>query len=249
MFKAKRIFFDLLFPPKCACCHAFLPRGEEEAALCDTCLKEWEKEKKEGICRFCGQVYSLCSCDARRKTCRADDSVYLVGYDLNVKIPARLILLNKSANRSAVFAFLAKELATRISEKLPYRDALITYCPRKPKNKRLAGYDQAEELAKRTAKNLSIPCLGLIGHKPISGEQKRLDKEQRKKNAAHAFVLLPGARETVRGKEIILIDDVSTTGSTLDRCANLLRKAGASGVCYAYVAKSNYRTFPGVYPP
>ena len=242
MYKALNDFFELLFPPKCICCGAFLPRRKGDAALCPSCLKEWEKEKSTGRCRTCGQFYPLCGCDARRITNPSEKSVFLVGYDLSVEVPARLILMNKTSNRSSVSSFLAKELAIRISgSDLPKTDVCISYCPRNPINKRLAGYDQAKVLAEKVGKILKIPCLNLIGHASLSKVQKTLDKEERKKNAARSYALRPSAKGDLSGKAVILIDDISTTGSTLDRCAALLRKAGAGRIFYAYIARSNFR--------
>ncbi len=76
-------------------------------------------------------------------------------------------------------------------------------------------------------------------------EQKRLSPNERKKNANRAFFILPSVREarsgdeehSIRGKNIVLIDDVMTSGASAARCVKLLRDAGAENVIFASVAR------------
>ena len=64
-------------------------------------------------------------------------------------------------------------------------------------------------------------------------EQKELDAGERRKNLADAFAVTEA--ETIKGKRILLVDDVYTTGSTIDAAAGILRKSGAEEVFYAAV--------------
>lgn len=113
------------------------------------------------------------------------------------------------------------------------------------KNKlRSRGYNQSEELAKALAKILKIPVISdyLIKIKPTA-PQMELSKEEREKNLLNAFACLPAGRQLknpsliARGKKIFLVDDVYTTGSTMEECAKTLKQAGANSVWGITIAR------------
>lgn len=104
---------------------------------------------------------------------------------------------------------------------------LVVPVPLHPTRRRERGYDQAHILAQTVAKSLDLPCApqGLRRTRPTS-QQATLDVGDRLRNVAGAF---EGSR-LVEGESILLIDDVLTTGATLESAAHSARAAGAESV-------------------
>lgn len=98
------------------------------------------------------------------------------------------------------------------------------------------GYAQAEVIAKDIARRGGKPFKRLLRAKGAKKEQKRLNQKQRAENARNSFKLVN--KKYIRGKTILLVDDVSTTGATFSAIAELLKRAGASAVYAAAFAKT-----------
>jgi competence protein ComFC len=108
--------------------------------------------------------------------------------------------------------------------------------PLAKKKLRKRGYNQSEEIAKKLGKNFKIPLVTdcLIKEKETPS-QMELSKEERIKNIKGAFSVL--SREKISGKKILLVDDVYTTGSTMEECSRVLKQAGAKEVWGVAVAR------------
>lgn len=90
------------------------------------------------------------------------------------------------------------------------------------------GYNQAEQIARPLAARLGLPCASLLSRRRATPPQSLLGRDDRLANLRKAFrVPRP---EKVRGLGILLVDDVATTGATLDAAARALRNAGAAAV-------------------
>lgn len=102
--------------------------------------------------------------------------------------------------------------------------------------RRERGYNQAEEIAKEAARHLRLPVLvHALSRTRATVSQTKLNREQRARNLESAFRCAdPGS---IRGKRILLVDDVYTTGATVARCAELLLEAGALSVGVLALAK------------
>ena len=99
---------------------------------------------------------------------------------------------------------------------------LVTFVPMDPKRRRLRGYNQAQLLAKNVAEQLSLPCRALLVKTRSTPQQHTLTRSVRRKNLHGAYALL---EESVRGKTVLLCDDIVTTGETLRECVRVLRRA------------------------
>jgi ComF family protein len=114
-------------------------------------------------------------------------------------------------------------------------DALIPV-PIHAIRKRERGYNQAGEIALEAARHLRLPVWdGVLLRTRSTVSQTKLDREGRAMNLARAFAL-PDP-QAVRGKRLLLVDDVHTTGATVGRCAELLLQAGAVSVGVLALAK------------
>ncbi|HWS71486.1 MAG TPA: ComF family protein [Thermoanaerobaculia bacterium] len=96
------------------------------------------------------------------------------------------------------------------------------------------GYNQAELLARALGNIIDIDCELLLATRGSRRTQSRLAAEQRAANVRGAFTASPRAK----GKRVLIVDDVCTTGETLRACALALRDAGAARVCAITVAKT-----------
>ena len=100
------------------------------------------------------------------------------------------------------------------------------------------GYDQAELLARAAADGLGLPYLPALVRSRATTAQFHLDRVHRGANVADAFAMRSrSATAAVRGRWVVLVDDVVTTGSTLAACAAVLMDAGAIGVSALTVAR------------
>lgn len=136
--------------------------------------------------------------------------------------------------------FLAEALASLLETTIRARgdlafDALVPVPMGRAKERR-RGYNQAELLARALARRLGAGCdMTLLTRREERATQSMLPKRERAANVRGAFA----ASSRVKGKAILVVDDICTTGETLRACATALRRAGASRVCALTVAKAS----------
>ena len=103
---------------------------------------------------------------------------------------------------------------------------------------RRRGYDQAELIAIHAGRQLGMPVAPILSRTRATAAQFDLDRPERAGNVAGAFALRPGGNpRLLRGRWIVLVDDVVTTGATLTACARPLIDAGVLGVSAIAVAR------------
>ena len=224
------IFLAIFFPIKCLGC------GKYGELLCFECGRKIDKIKTS-TCPECGRISELgkyCpSCRRRLKT-SLDGIIITAKYDTGpIK---QLIAGYKYDGITGVLPILAE----LINEKIPLllsKNSLIAYVPLHPKRERERGFNQSREIAKYLAVTNDISltdCLKKVKNTP---HQVGLSRAARRKNVKNVFVCLDKG-DPIKGRNIILIDDVATTGSTLQECAKELKKAGAKKV-HAFVIARN----------
>lgn len=120
------------------------------------------------------------------------------------------------AGAEAMASFMVERLK---SEKVTID--LITCAPSSKASLKALGFDHGAHLIKLISKELGVPCALVFS--PSTTVQKGLDKEERQANAL-AINLTKEAMKACHGKRVLLIDDVYTTGSTINRCVSLLRE-------------------------
>ena len=229
-------FIDFFFPPLCAACGERLVEGEE--VVCDNCRQSFTEVPKPW-CPRCGAG----EVKANQKDCKACPEKP-VGFDL-----ARAVLLYRGAAREVIhtlkyktrpevgpvlgrfiFLYLKRELQ---GENF---NAIIPV-PLHPARERKRGFNQAELIAEEVARLARIPLIpeALIRIKSTK-QQTQLPLEMRRQNVAGAFAMR--TPEPIRGKTILLIDDVYTTGNTVNEASRVLKEGGASKVCVLTFARA-----------
>jgi len=232
----KRILF-LLSVPKCVCCNEIL--DYEDRCFCKDCKTVYEQYKTRN-CPKCAKLLNECSCASEVMKANGFKTVIkLYRYRYNDQnIPSnRIIYALKEQNRDDVFDQLADELSVAIANsiKLDKKKILITNIPRRQRSIDKFGYDHAAVLAKRVSKRLNLNYLPTLISKSKKA-QKQTQGAQRMQNAS--FTIRKGIAETLKGKTVIIIDDIITTGSSMIAAGELIRKCGARKTIAAAVAIS-----------
>ena len=102
--------------------------------------------------------------------------------------------------------------------------------------KSVRGYNQSELIAKEIAKQMELKFEKDVLVKQRNTEvQSTLTKAQRKQNVKGAFLITDITK--IIGRKIILVDDIYTTGSTVNECSRILKLAGAKEICVVTIAK------------
>jgi ComF family protein len=122
-----------------------------------------------------------------------------------------------------------------------WADSVLMPVPLHIKKQKDRGYNQSEELAKELSKVLKIPVISDMLTKIKNTEsQMKLKKEAREENLINAFKISGGMSDIpplAKFKKIFLVDDVYTTGSTMEECAKILKKAGVKSVWGIAIAR------------
>jgi ComF family protein len=160
---------------------------------------------------------------------------------------ARDVVLGlKYRNRRQVARHLAGLIVNRIVESGDQqRIDVVTWAPTSAARRRERGFDQGELIARYVAIQLGVPSRRLLDRR--RGATTQTGRSRRERLAGPAFV----ARPDVRGRRVLVVDDVVTTGSTMRHAALALEGAGAAGVCLYAVAStpSGGTRTPIVAPP
>jgi len=134
----------------------------------------------------------------------------------------------KYRNLRAISPPLAELLADYLKANPLPGEALVSV-PLHPRRLKERGYNQSSLLARELGKYIGLPVIEdcLVRVKQAQPQVKAVDVEERRRNVADAFACRD---ERVKGKRIILIDDVCTSGATLESCAAALKNKGATSV-------------------
>jgi ComF family protein len=136
---------------------------------------------------------------------------------------------------------LARPLAGYLERALSVDDRfdMVVAVPLHWRKRWARGFNQAELLARHIAKHRDIPLVNALRRKRPTGVQAGLAIAGRRRNVEGAFAARAAA--DVKGKRILLIDDVMTTGATASACASALKRAGAASVSLATLARVDRR--------
>jgi ComF family protein len=108
------------------------------------------------------------------------------------------------------------------------------------------GFNQSELLAHELSRRTGVPVLDVARRRRRTAVQANLTSAQRRENVRGAFDV--SAPDRVRGRSILLVDDVITTGSTANACASALKRAGAARVCVLTIARAGRQSGAALLP-
>ena len=203
---------DLLLPPRCPGC------GIEGAAPCAQCSRQLARRLDEPAGVPIGLVAGLPAGLAQLEWCSAFSG------------PARASLhaLKYDGERRLVRP-LAGLMAARWRQ-VAIGGQVLVPVPVHAQRRRERGFDQAELLAREVARQLGLPALAALHRSALTVAQHALGRQARASNVGRAFAVREQHAAAVRGRWIVVVDDVVTTGATMSACAQALRAAGAVAV-------------------
>jgi len=225
-----RSFADFLFPPVCLGCD----REVEQGLICDGCrLRLWTGEME--VCPDCGRPCSLSAFGCGR--CESEFCLSRVRALGGFHEPFNnLVHALKYREKTKLALTIGPALAALVEqdEALESADALCPI-PLHPARLRERGYNQSALLALVVSGVAGIPTEDLLVRvKNTSTQTGKADDSERARNLEGAFALAKGAR--VRGRRIVLVDDVMTSGATLHEAGLALKRAGATEILGLVVA-------------
>ena len=211
---------DLFFPPKCAFCRKVLDTGE--TGICKRCAKSVPRTQPQAVSDR-GEVFTVCA-----------SPLY---YADSVRDSIRRYKFKGQTGYAKIYG---KLMAESIRENLSGRYDLITWVPLSRKRLKSRGYDQAMLLCMAAALELDdVAVSALEKYRDVPAQSGVGNAAQRKANISGCY-RVPDA-ELVADKRVLLVDDILTTGSTLDECARMLLDAGAREVLCATLARTRDR--------
>lgn len=234
--EVKMLIFNILFPSLCISCRNTLKSEEKEGAICAACSSKIAVHNT----LFCGK------CRARlpenRKICHKGH-LYLLGaatdYDETVKNLIHQFKYQKWTRLSLVFKNILEKYFENInSTGNAFENFAIIPMPLHKNREKERGFNQAEILAELISNFLSLPIISgaFLRVKETLPQAKIKDWQKRKDNLENSFSV--AEPEKIIGKNIILIDDIFTSGATMNEAAKTLENSGAKKIIAFVLAKT-----------
>lgn len=223
MGKLKKLILDLLFPPRCAVCEEVVPIG---TALCSECTERLRQRFADiKLCSRCGKTAKSCVCGYGLcfKGCV---TVFEYSRDTTDKLFKVLKTDAESKISDKLAELMAEKFAQSDLSKLKFD--FITNVPASSKTLEQKGFDHAALLAQKLSAIVGIPyCVPPIIRKDDSEIQHKLKGSQRRQNAEKSYCAKND--DSIYGR-VLLVDDIITTGATLNICGKLLLSLGAKEI-------------------
>jgi ComF family protein len=225
---------ELFFPPRCLCCRQPLAWGGG-MELCAACLPKVALVAPP-LCPCCGLMYvksggisHLCPL-CRRQKYAFDRARAVCCY--NDQIGALIHALKFAAKKTGLRTLAALAASSALTDLRP--PDLIVPVPLHPRKLQSRGFNQSVLLAEIFFPDQRARICHCLRRSRHTRPQMGLTGEERRRNVVGAFAVVDP--QLVRGSHVCLVDDVFTTGTTVNECAKTLKKAGAAGVEVATLA-------------
>ncbi len=231
---------DLLFPPRCLLCRSCLQ--EVRGSLCDPCQAKLERERAKPACPHCAS--SVAPSEVHQGRCSAcrgrrlpvSGTVRVGHYDDGL---GQLTRSYKYQAREEIEPLLARWLAeVATGAKWLHQIEAIVAVPTHWKHRLTRPLYAADALAAAVAIRTGIPRLPVLRRTRAGPHQIGLSYTERVQNVRGAFAVRH--RVTLRKARLLLIDDVMTTGATVNECAKVLRGGGAAEVYAAVLVTAGW---------
>jgi ComF family protein len=244
--KALKSLIDLIYPPRCPICRVFLRDrvvllSGQDLPFCHDCFKGFT-EITSPICALCGRPFSdgieqdrICvDCLRKRPSYDIARAPYLYDGALMEAIH-ELKYAQRSYLADSLGLLLALYAQTWIGG---LKGCLVMPVPLHPRRLRARGFNQSLLLSRCVAATTGAQLDFLsLRRTRYTKPQTELSSEERRRNVRKAFEVVKP--EAIKGRTILLVDDVSTTGSTLNECAKALKRAGAQAVLCLVLARTS----------
>ena len=250
--------FFTLFPADCRICGSPLIRVSR-LPVCETCLIAL-RPLQGSYCAVCGEALHFPVCVERGKAdceeanrgetrcliCQRVDppferAVAYGSYDAELRDLIHLLKFQQVRPAAAVLGRMLAETIANLEQAMPAGTIAVVPVPLHTRKQAQRGFNQAELIARGALKQLSRPksfdlCTGVLVRRRETGSQIGLTRHQRRENMRGAFAVSDPTR--ILNRDILLVDDVYTTGTTASECARVLLRAGAARVWVATVART-----------
>ena len=231
--------------PKCVLCTEKLDYGER--GLCKCCMTAYNEHKMRN-CPKCSKILSECFCTYDcLESHGIKNLIKVFRYSkAEQSLPSNYLIYSmKQDNRKDVIDFLADEISVSIEKciKEDLSTYVITNVPRRRGAIVEFGYDHAQQLAKAVSNKMNIEYIEVLKSKSKK-PQKSVYGHARMENAKFEYKCKNDF--TLKGKTVILIDDIITTGSSMTNCATLIRGLKPKriiGACLGVAYKESYIDF------
>jgi len=248
--EARDAIVSIFFPSGCRICEELLTRASR-VPICDKCLASFVP-LTEKVCEICGRpmlpvTASVTPADGAKQLCPIcreqpgqEKRIYAFdrarSYAVYDGALVRAILLLKFERMEPLGVWFAERLAEVVKTEGLSADVVVPV-PLHRDRERERGYNQADLVAKPLARRLKLPhrAVLLVRTRPRPDKQV-LSLEERWESVRGAFATRPGSQ--VDNLRVLLVDDVMTTGATLDACSRALLEAGAKSVIGLTVARA-----------
>lgn len=232
--KSINAVLNIIFPPRCRFCSKIMDWLKEEVPVCKDCFGAIRLIGSEA-CNYCGKsLESVKNCSCVQDGHEIYYSKAYSACEYYGLIREKLLVFKFSGRKE-----MSEALAWLIVRKLEMTNEksfdIIISVPMHETNLKKRGYNQSELIAEHIASYYSKPIAknNLIKTK-ITLTQSKLDRGERIKNIRDAFKIVYS--NEIKDKEVLLIDDILTTGSTVNECSKILQEAGAKKVIVATAA-------------
>ncbi|MFA6948355.1 MAG: double zinc ribbon domain-containing protein [Eubacteriales bacterium] len=224
-----------VFPPLCVFCGDL---ADENGIFCPHCTMRWENETHL-LCPVCGKSEMLCRCVPAGAVGAVSSAYRLAPYYPGRRTAAAALIyaLKDRGERRAV-DYAARAIAHQLISDGVGSDIIVTNAPRRADKIRSRGFDQSELLARAAAKLIGAKYVRTM-KSSAKTDQKGLSAAERVKNAEDSYSLTASARGKIAGRDILLVDDILTSGATTRACAGILYAAGARDIRGVYIAVSS----------
>jgi ComF family protein len=242
--------FATLFPSDCRLCGAPLV-NVSRLPVCPECLSDM-RPIGGGVCSICGErmasPYAFtgnegeprCGLCRRLEPAFAKASAY-GSYEGGLRELVHLLKYEQVRPAAGVLGRMLREAIAELEPSFRAAEILVVPVPLYSRKLRQRGFNQSEVIVRAALKlvppkdRLTLDA-GALERRRETQSQTGLTRHQRRENIRGAFVV--AKPQKVKGREILLVDDVFTTGTTVSECARILRRAGASKVFVATVART-----------
>ena len=240
LLKVLNAFEDLFMTNhSCVCCGREIPDGTT-FMLCEKCKSKMEPISGN-ICQKCGDVVSAESvkvCDLCKDANYVFENNFSCFYYTDTA--SKIIKKYKYNSRKYYAKYIAEMM---ISGGFDFEKVdVITFVPMGKNRKRERGFNQAEEIAKELQKITNKEMLPLLEKVKESPNQAKLSQSERRKNLLDSFDVLKENATKIKNKKIVIIDDVFTTGTTLNECSKVLLKHKPASVRTFTFAKTKFNS-------